>query len=40
MIGEVEAVSQASELLSDRGHTVILASSAKQPSAPACRRSP
>ena len=34
MIGEVEAVSQASELLSDlrdRGHTVILASSAKQP---------
>ncbi len=33
MIGEVEAVSQASELLSDlaTGHTVILASSAKQP---------
>lgn len=34
MIGEVEAVSQASELLSDlrdRGHTVILASSAKKP---------
>ncbi|HEY2140931.1 MAG TPA: HAD family hydrolase [Solirubrobacteraceae bacterium] len=34
MIGEVEAVKDATELLSDlhdRGHTVILASSAKQP---------